>query len=263
MIPVNCSICNQKAIPFDKAKVLDKYDVQYYRCTECGFIQTEDPYWLDEAYTDAINASDLGLVHRNINNARMTRSVIFLFFNQAGKFLDYAGGYGMFTRMMRDSGLDYYHHDAYCENLFAVSFDLSVIGKTEFDMLTVFEVFEHLKDPKVALEELLGYSGNILFSTDLLPSNPPKVDDWWYYGTDHGQHISIYTENSLRKLAGEFGLHFVTDRRRIHMFSRRRVSQTLFVFLVRSKLALLLGMLLKRRSLLPKDYFEMTGRRLK
>ncbi len=42
-----------------------KYEVQYYRCPECYFAQTEDPYWLDEAYQNALNLSDTGLLFRN------------------------------------------------------------------------------------------------------------------------------------------------------------------------------------------------------
>ncbi len=43
------------------AKVLGKYDVQYYQCVITGFIQTEEPYWLEEAYSSAITKLDIGL----------------------------------------------------------------------------------------------------------------------------------------------------------------------------------------------------------
>ena len=48
------------------AKVLNQYDVKYYRCNDTGFIQTENPYWLPEAYSDAITKLDIGLPYRNI-----------------------------------------------------------------------------------------------------------------------------------------------------------------------------------------------------
>jgi hypothetical protein len=44
------------------AIVLAKYQVNYYHCPQCGFLQTKDPYWLSEASKDPINAEDTGLL---------------------------------------------------------------------------------------------------------------------------------------------------------------------------------------------------------
>ncbi len=41
-------------------------------------------------------------------------------------FLDYAGGYGVFTRLMRDIGFDFYWHDPYTQNLFANGFEKDI-----------------------------------------------------------------------------------------------------------------------------------------
>ena len=57
-----CKICSHPAAPFATATMLGKYNVQYYQCQHCGFVQTEEPYWFDEAYSDVINSSDLGMV---------------------------------------------------------------------------------------------------------------------------------------------------------------------------------------------------------
>ena len=43
---------------------MDKYDVKYFLCGNCGFVFTEEPYWLNEAYKSAINISDTGIVTR-------------------------------------------------------------------------------------------------------------------------------------------------------------------------------------------------------
>ncbi|MDM9385348.1 hypothetical protein QUB80_32355 [Chlorogloeopsis sp. ULAP01] len=40
----------------------------YYFCEESGLLKTEKPYWLDEAYQEAIADTDTGLVRRNISN---------------------------------------------------------------------------------------------------------------------------------------------------------------------------------------------------
>lgn len=52
-------------------------------------MQNETPYWLDEAYSDAINHSDIGLVCRNISLTKSVKSVIFGMFDSNAKFVDY------------------------------------------------------------------------------------------------------------------------------------------------------------------------------
>ena len=104
-------------------KVLNKYDVKFYRCADTDFIQTEEPYWLADAYSSAITKLDVGMVFRNLQLAERTNKLLLASFNKNGKFLHYAGGYGLFTRLMRDRGFNFYHTDPYCQNLFAEYFD--------------------------------------------------------------------------------------------------------------------------------------------
>ena len=89
---MECKICGHEATLFSKAKILKKYDVSYYRCPNCGFIQTEEPYWLDEAYSDAIVDSDIGLISRNYNFAQKVASLLKLCFSWPSSCLDFGGG---------------------------------------------------------------------------------------------------------------------------------------------------------------------------
>jgi len=77
-----CKICNHTVNKIFEAKVLDKYQVSYSQCSECFFIQTEEPYWLEESYTSAITALDIGLIERNIQLSNIVSTVIKLYFNQ-------------------------------------------------------------------------------------------------------------------------------------------------------------------------------------
>jgi len=36
--------------------ILNKYEVDFFKCLETGFVQTEDPYWLEEAYSSALQS---------------------------------------------------------------------------------------------------------------------------------------------------------------------------------------------------------------
>ena len=90
-------------------KVLGKHDVEYFRCVETGFIQTEEPFWLDEAYSNAMTKLDLGHINRNIEASAFVADLIERCFPKFKFGLDYGGGYGMFVRRMRDLGFDFHH----------------------------------------------------------------------------------------------------------------------------------------------------------
>lgn len=202
--------------------VLNKYNVKYFQCLDTGFIQTEEPYWLGEAYSSAITKLDIGLPQRNVTLSDRTAKIISKNFDLKQHFLDYAGGYGMFTRMMRDKGFNFYHTDAYCQNLFAEFFDLKDIPDIDnFEVVTAFEVFEHMSNPSDEISELLKFSDNILFSTELVPRKEiTGPGDWWYFIPQTGQHISLFTEKSLESLANRHGLYFHTDGIGLHLFTR-------------------------------------------
>ena len=105
--------------------LLRKHDVQYFQCGTCGFLQTETPYWLDEAYSSAIVSADTGIMQRNVYLSRMAAAVFWRLFRGSGRYLDAAGGYGLFTRLMRDIGLDYYWSDPHAQ----IVADLDLLGR--------------------------------------------------------------------------------------------------------------------------------------
>jgi hypothetical protein len=208
--------------------VLGHHAVQYYRCKGCGFVQTEEPYWLDEAYSEAITASDIGIATRNLWMARVTQAVILAFFNSRGKFLDYGGGPGLLVRLMRDAAFDFYRADKYSPNLFARGFEVEAVGRQQYELLTAFEVFEHLVQPYEEVAAMLQYAPSIFFSTLLLPTPTPALDRWWYYGPEHGQHVGLYSHRSLEALAARLGVNFYTNGRSLHLLTTKQISPRLF-----------------------------------
>ena len=237
--------------------ILNRHDVRFYRCTACGFIQTEEPHWLGEAYMEAINRADVGLFRRNARQVKMAKAVIATFFKRSGRFIDFGGGYGLLARLMRDKGFDFYRWDAHCENMFARGFDAEADGG--FELLTAFELFEHLEDPVGEVERMLTFAPNILFTTELLPEPAPAVDQWWYYGLDHGQHVSFYTKKALSILAERFSLHLTTDGKSRHLMTKEKVSPLLFQVVSKYKVAFIIDAVYRRRSLIPEDYRKFVG----
>ncbi len=230
-----CKICNSETKHIFSGHILDKYNIKYHYCENCGFLQTEEPYWLDESYAESINVSDTGYIQRNINLSHKITILLILFFNKKAKFLDYAGGYGVFARMMRDIGFDFYWDDLYTNNLFAKGFEHN---KTqEYEAVTIFESFEHFVNPVTEIENLLKYSKNIILSTELLPDPIPSLDDWWYYGLDHGQHISFYGKKTFKFIANKYSLNNV-NLGGLHLLTEKKISNTQLKILYFTKLGL-------------------------
>ena len=205
------------------ADVLGKYPVKYYQCRDSGFIQTEDAYWLPEAYSTAITSLDIGLLYRNIKLAGAVEKIISNNFNSDGQFLDYAGGYGIFTRLMRDNGYQFFHDDQFCEDLFAKHFELTNVAKPyNFELVTAFEVFEHLANPLEEIKKIFEYSDSVLFSTELVPDKKiASPNDWWYIVPETGQHIAFYTRKSLEIIGKKLGLTLYSNNANLHLFSKK------------------------------------------
>jgi len=225
-------------------------------------MQTEEPHWLAESYASAINEIDLGPVNRAITGSKLIEGVILSTFDKAARFVDYGAGYGVLVRLMRDRGFNFYWHDIYCQNLFAKHF-VAEPGST-FELLTAFEVFEHLVDPLTEIKSMLKYSNNLLFTTLLVPERAQTVADWWYFAPEHGQHVSFYTVEALQVVAKIFNLHLCTDGIGTHLLSRKPVSNRLFRFFVRQNLASriarqLLRIRMQKKSLLLEDFHAVSG----
>jgi hypothetical protein len=259
---MTCRICTAETRAFARGVILGKYAAVYYQCGTCGFVQTDEPTWLSEAYGEAINRSDVGMVNRNLMLAVQSSVVIAAFFDPRNKFIDFGGGYGLLVRLMRDRGYDFYRSDAHCTNLFAPDFEADPVGTDQYELLTAFEVFEHLAEPIEAIGTMLSYTSSILFSTELVTVPAPQPDAWWYYGLDHGQHISFYTPASLRILAERFGLNLYTNGRSLHLLTRKNFYSGSFALLSRYKVARLVDLLLPKRTLISADYRSITGKDL-
>ncbi len=233
---MKCKICNNETKIIFNRIILFKYNVNFNQCSKCGFIQTDEPNWLEEAYKNPINIDDTGLVSRNILFAKRSCSVLFFLFERQKLFLDFAGGYGLFTRLMRDYGFDFYWSDPFTHNLFARGFELNEIIPKSVETVTAFECFEHFTNPIDEIEKILNISDNVLFSTEIFKSAAPDPDEWEYYAFNHGQHISFYSLESLNYIKNKFGLNLCTNGKSFHLLSKKKVNNLLFSTLLKISL---------------------------
>lgn len=203
------------------AELLSKHQVKFSHCPECGLVQSEVPYWLDEAYSDAIAVADTGLVARNNAIAAKLAILLYFAFNPHESYVDVAGGYGMLVRLMRDHGFAFYWDDKFCANLLARGFEAERCTQA-FAACTAFEVLEHVHDPLAFVrQQLVRYNcRTFICTTELYQGSEPPPKDWWYYTFNTGQHISFYSQKTLAKIAEKLGLkfyslhglHILTDR---------------------------------------------------
>lgn len=232
---MKCKICGTSANKIFDAKILNKYTVNYYFCDFCGFMQTEKPYWLSEAHDEAINIFDTGIMSRNIEFASKTAMILFIFFDKNAKYLDYAGGYGLFCRIMRDIGFDFFWYDLYAKNLVSRGFEYFDTQPQEIMALTAFECFEHLLNPIDEIEKMLKLSPSIIFSTNVLPVVLPEPKDWWYYAFQHGQHISFFSLRTLQFIANKFQLNLYSNGIQYHILTKNILETNLINAIFKNK----------------------------
>jgi hypothetical protein len=210
-------------------RVLGRHEVAYFFCTDCGFLKTERPHWLDEAYSEAIARADTGLVYRNIFIARRLAPLLLLQFDPNGRFLDFAGGTGLLVRLMRDMGFDFFWHDPYSTNVHARGFEHA--ADLRHEAVTAFEVLEHVENPVDFVRSALSLakSDTLIFSTELFEGAPPEPGTWWYYTPETGQHISFFRRGTLERLAQVVGLRLYSSGS-LHMLTQRSLNGLAFQF---------------------------------
>ena len=198
-----CRLCGGQTTRLWSLEVLRAHEVSYFECADCGSLQTETPYWLDNAYSSPGIGVDTGSAQRSIDLAlRMSAFLDMLGVDRAAQCLDFGAGSGLYGRMMRDRGWDYYAHDRYSTPFYMDAFSARPAEKA-WTVISAFEVLEHLTQPAEDLESLLGGgAGLFIFTTELWRGQGP---DWPYLAPLHGQHVFFYSPKAIEGLAARVG----------------------------------------------------------
>lgn len=133
--------------------------------------------------------------------------------------------------MMRDKGFQFFRQDKYAQNLFAQYFDIEDIPEDnpKFELLTSFEVLEHLENPLDELDQMFSLSDSVLCSTLIQPDAPlDNLRNWFYLAELHGQHISFYTSKSLEIIAERYNCFYYSNELNIHLFTPKPINQFTF-----------------------------------
>jgi len=218
---LTCRVCADQARFLWRAAPLG-HQVGYYECGSCGYIQTEQPFWLDEAYASPINLTDTGILGRNKDCMERVLITLWLLKARQGRVIDLAGGFGILVRMLRDVGVDARWSDKYAQNLVAKGFE---DDGGHAVLATSFESFEHFIDPVQEMSAMLSRADSLLISTQLAPVPTPPPSAWWYYGLEHGQHIGFFRRQTLEYLASRLNVRVLSDGESFHLFTRSSLSE--------------------------------------
>jgi hypothetical protein len=199
------------AKPRFEKRILGKYDVGYFVCTQCASLQTEAPYWLEEVYQDDHRALDTWAAIRTRRLQVLTYFIARAFNVQPSEqILDWGAGDGLYVRMLRDMGFDAYHCDLYCKNVYANGFDGS--PASTYAAVTAFEVLEHFANPKQDLDELFSLNPQLLIATTGIYNG--QGPEWNYLMPMTGAHVFFYSDKAIQHIAKEhhYQVEIVADK---------------------------------------------------
>lgn len=226
----HCRLCDGRLHLQFRLQVLGQYSVGYFRCETCQSLQTERPYWLDQAYQENnLSNLDTGAVQRNLQNAAACWSVAKLL--KLRNVLDVGGGDGLLCRLLRDYELNCFVCDKYASPTYAQGFEVPDFEQP--DLIVAFEVMEHYAEPRKDLQALFEKKPKaVLASTGIFNSQGP---DWWYLAPDAGQHVFFYSKAALQLIASTHGYDLAISSG-YSLFLRQGVFGTLKKSLARTLL---------------------------
>jgi len=203
-IKEQCRLCNGMLTKLYSLKVLSKYNVNYYKCGDCKSLQTETPYWLDEAYSNKnLSYFDTGAIQRNLNNLAACLTISKLY--KLKNVIDIGGGDGLFCRLLRDYNINCYVKDKYATPTYAQGFTEQNFSIP--DLVIGFEVLEHFPNPNKDLDTLFSYTPKVLLLSTVIYTN--ENNDWWYLDPKSGQHVFFYSKQALEKIASKYNYNLI------------------------------------------------------
>ncbi len=194
--------------------------VAYLRCTVCEFLFTRDfDNWSQADFAEKIYNAEYALVDPDFAEKRPASNTA-LIIQKFGKFrdrirlLDYGGGEGRLMELLRANGFRTVNtYDPF-------SSKHHVSDGKQYDLITAFEVFEHVPDPMATMRDItkrMKAKSLLLFSTLLQPANfGAEGVSWWYVGPRNG-HISLHSQKSLATLLAQCGLTLASASQGLHI----------------------------------------------
>lgn len=234
----NCPICKSKSdiidvVDFNKSceenrgkfLPLSGVPIYYYQCESCEFtFAPEFQSWSENDFLNKIyNDKYIEIDPDYVDNRPKSNSILLkkMFDGQKNdiKHLDYGGGNGKLSELLRQDSWNSHSYDPFPQN------DTSIESLGSYDLITAFEVFEHVPDVNNLmknLNKLMSPNSLLLFSTLLLDGNVIKNHRlcWWYASPRNG-HVSLFSKKSLLKLGNNYNLKFGSFNNGFHCYVKQ------------------------------------------
>jgi len=238
MEQATCQVCGeQRCQPYFKRR--DRFGdqvFQYVRCARCGEVYLNPrpalaeiaAFYPDEyeSYETIENASSRLQQKLWWKNQEKVLSYVERFAGQRGQLLDVGCSTGQFLRVAREhgwaaTGIELVEPVAeiartrYQLNVYTGDLDQAPLQPHSFDLITMWDVLEHLHAPRAALERI----NTLLKPNGILAVGFPNMDAYdrrifgpAWIGWDAPRHLYIFSQPAFRRLFAETGFDLVARR---------------------------------------------------
>jgi len=223
VIRQNCPICNSDCAPRFK---LDQFDVMYCNVCDFQFVRSiRSASSISMFYENGYD--NIRHIHGQQVNASVNINVLAKLVPEISHktLLDIGSGYGFFLKMsakvhkITGTGVELSHAERkYAKDILKIKTynDIkSLPKKIKYDVVTAFEVIEHVADPVEFVRSLIDFikiDGYLIIATDNFSSGVVRSLGEGFPKWIPHEHISYFNSNSIVQLMKKFDqLHYVNS----------------------------------------------------
>jgi len=239
--PVRCNLCgSDNYIIHLIRKDFNLYvdgEFRLVKCNVCGLVyQNPRPSIAEfsniypeeyDQYTDnsLLSQSKITRLDRQYGLNKQAKAI--LQYKSTGKLLDIGCATGEFLHTIANlPNWEVYgvEPSSYAGNIASTRYDIDVktgclekddFPKAYFDVVTMWNVIEHLPDPKTSLEyihDFLKEDGVLIFNTPLLESVDARIYKASWIGYELPRHFFVFSDLTIRFLLQEVGFEIIEVR---------------------------------------------------
>ncbi len=208
-------------------------DFGLYTCANCGVVAVRpqlsneqiEKYYPEDyiSYPGPIiqETSKIKQLDRQYGMAKRRKKIEKYTGKKGGTILDIGCATGVFLKEMKDHGWDAYgiEPSTYAAEVAVHQQGLNIINgyldqasfkENFFDVITLWDVFEHLPDPVATLEiikHILKPGGDLVITMPNTDSWERKIFKQYWAGWDVPRHYHIFSENAIERLLNDHGMH--------------------------------------------------------
>ena len=232
---IKCPFCNNDSVKVHTG-TRDNKDIDIYKCMKCetkflGNLKSDIDYEAGEMYENHIlNAKSIEERIKEFEPDTIRRIKLTSEMCKGKDVLDFGCGFGAYLNEIKKisnsvAGVELGKEErTYClENDIEVYKDIEEFDRT-FDVITLFHVFEHLKNPKEWLKKFSQYQkkGDLLIlevpnSNDALLElyKCKAFEDFTYWSA----HLYLYSDKSLIDLIKSTNLYEIVSAKQVQRYS--------------------------------------------